>query len=129
MQPVVLAYGRRPRAPQLSWETIEAPRHIFLVLSTLFATAHIVELPMYHPSGEERADPALYARNVRRYMVRATPLATRGVQFRACIACTDFQGVGTSRWVPPPFPGATTLGCQRLQLGRRAAVVCVAARA
>jgi len=79
VQPLLLSYGRRWGAPQLSWETIEAPRHLFLVLSTLFHSAHILELPMYHPSAEEQADAALYARNVRQYMVRAcAPLHCQG---------------------------------------------------
>ena len=70
VQPVLLQYAHRRGAPQLSWETIEAPRHIYLVFATLFHSARVVELPAYWPSEEEQKDAALYAHNVRRYMVR-----------------------------------------------------------
>jgi hypothetical protein len=70
VQPVLLQYRRRADAPQLSWETIEAPRHVLLVFATLLHRARIVELPVYEPDQAERVDAALYARNVRAYMVR-----------------------------------------------------------
>ena len=92
-----------------SWETIDAPLHIFLMLanplhrltftevsprvasqlacsSTPCAAAArglgpagsqlplCVQLPVYRPDEKERADPELYAANVRQCMVRATLL-------------------------------------------------------
>jgi lysophosphatidylcholine acyltransferase / lyso-PAF acetyltransferase len=70
VQPVLLSYSRSKWSPSLSWETIEAPRHLFLVLATLFHAARIVELPEYRPSAAEQSDPKLFADNVRNYMVR-----------------------------------------------------------
>ena len=52
------------------WESMSAPRHIFLMLCNTHAvTAY--ELPIYVPSDAEKADPLLYAKNVREYMVSA----------------------------------------------------------
>ena len=70
VQPMLLSYGRHPDGPSLSWETIEFPNHLKLVLSTLLNSVRVVELPVYHPSADEARDAGLYARNVRAYMVR-----------------------------------------------------------
>lgn len=75
VQPVLLSYHHARGAPQLSWETIEAPRHLFLVFSTLFHRARVVELPAYWPDDSERRDATLYAHNVRQYMVRRLTLS------------------------------------------------------
>lgn len=69
VQPILITYPQSRGQPSLSWETIEGPRHLFLVLSSLFHSACIVELPLYIPLQEEKADPVLFARNVRQYMV------------------------------------------------------------
>lgn len=81
-----------------AWESISAPRHLFLMLTTLShsVTAYevsmllkrhacaltymppgtcitqsvLLQLPIYVPSEAEKTDPSLYARNVREYMVR-----------------------------------------------------------
>jgi len=53
-----------------AWEMIPAARHIFLMLCNPLHSVTAFELPVYHPSEEERKDPKLYAHNVRKLMVR-----------------------------------------------------------
>jgi lysophosphatidylcholine acyltransferase/lyso-PAF acetyltransferase len=45
-------------------------RHIWLLLCQPYHNVICYELPVYEPSPEERTDPALYANNMREYMVR-----------------------------------------------------------
>eukprot|EP00892_Ulva_mutabilis_P012070 jgi/Ulvmu1/9235/UM005_0335.1 len=70
VQPVLLRYPQHKGNPALSWETVRAPRHIHLVMSSFLHSAQIFELPMYHPDEEEQSDPRLYADNVRQYMLK-----------------------------------------------------------
>ena len=60
-----------------SWEMISAPRHILLLLCNPVHSVACYELPLYEPSPEERADPKLYAANVRQQMVRARGVVAR----------------------------------------------------
>lgn len=67
LQPVLIRYNVGRFSP--SWETISAPRHIFLLLCNPVHSVTCFELPVHVPTAEERADPKLYAANVRRTMV------------------------------------------------------------
>ena len=58
-----------------AWESITAPRFILYLLATLSNTVTILHLPPYIPSAAEVAQPALYASNVRAYMLKHSPLA------------------------------------------------------
>lgn len=53
----------------MSWEAIPIQLHIFLVLANPTHSLTVTELPVYVPNAEERADPKLYAANVRALMV------------------------------------------------------------
>jgi lysophosphatidylcholine acyltransferase/lyso-PAF acetyltransferase len=68
LQPVLVRYDTHTVSP--AWETIAAARHIFLILCNPSHSVTCYELPVYVPSDEERADPKLFAANVRRVMVR-----------------------------------------------------------
>ncbi|KAK9917469.1 hypothetical protein WJX75_004699 [Coccomyxa subellipsoidea] len=72
VQPVILKYGKGRVSP--AWESISAPRHIFLMFANPFHTVTAYELPVYVPTDEERGDPVLYAQNVRKYMLRYSGL-------------------------------------------------------
>jgi hypothetical protein len=85
VQPVLLSYPQLPRNPSLAWETVTAPRHIFLVFSCLLHTARVWELPLYRPSLEEQSDPALYAANVRKFMVRLCACCTCIMRCARCV--------------------------------------------
>lgn len=68
-----------------AWEMIPAARHIFLMLCNPLHSVTAFELPVYHPSEEERKDPKLYAHNVRKLMVRLAVVAPRGwLRGRSC---------------------------------------------
>ncbi|KAK9839254.1 hypothetical protein WJX81_004479 [Elliptochloris bilobata] len=70
--PVCLVYGKRCHNP--AWTIVNEPWH-FLRLVTQFRTRlDIAILPPYTPSAEERADPKLYAANVRALYCRAMGL-------------------------------------------------------
>lgn len=68
LQPVVLKYQTKGVSP--AWESIPAIRHIILMLCNPFHSVICYQLPIYNPSPEEQKDPALYAANIREYMVR-----------------------------------------------------------
>ncbi|BDA48874.1 probable lysophosphatidylcholine acyltransferase 1 [Coccomyxa sp. Obi] len=72
VQPVILKYGKGRVSP--AWESISAPRHIFLMFATPFHSITAYELPVYVPTEEEQKDPVLYAHNVREYMLRYSGL-------------------------------------------------------
>ncbi|CAL5223555.1 g6088 [Coccomyxa viridis] len=72
VQPVILKYGKGRVSP--AWDSIKAPRHLFLLLTNVLHSLIAYELPVYVPSSEEQADPALYASNVRTYMLKYSEL-------------------------------------------------------
>lgn len=53
-----------------TWESIDATRHLLLMMCQPFHTVTCYELPLYTPSPAEQADPRLYAANVRQYMLQ-----------------------------------------------------------
>jgi lysophosphatidylcholine acyltransferase/lyso-PAF acetyltransferase len=67
LQPVILRYDVHSISP--AWESISAARHIFLMLANPVHSVTCYELPVYVPSPEERANPRLYADNLRQSMV------------------------------------------------------------
>ena len=77
-----------------SWESISAPRHIFLTLCN-FHSVTAFELPLYQPSPAEQSDPVLYAKNVREYMVsvacQAALCTARTQGLTAAVFCAAAQ--------------------------------------
>jgi lysophosphatidylcholine acyltransferase/lyso-PAF acetyltransferase len=65
--PVVLAYGRTRVNP--AWETVSGARHVFLMLCQPTHSVTVYTLPVYVPSEAEKANPSLYAANVRRALL------------------------------------------------------------
>lgn len=68
---------------------IPAARHLFLMLCNPVHSVTAFELPVYHPSEEERRDPRLYAANVRKLMVRGHARPGSG-----CACTTDHACAG-----------------------------------
>jgi len=62
----------------LAWESITAATHVLLVLASPWQSATCLELPLYVPSAEERADARLFASRVRGELLRATALLPSG---------------------------------------------------
>ena len=71
VQPVILKFRTPPRGLNPSWETIPIGRHLFYLMAEPLHALTVLELPVYVPSDEERADPALYGRGVRAAMMAA----------------------------------------------------------
>ncbi|KAL6775996.1 PGA3 [Auxenochlorella protothecoides x Auxenochlorella symbiontica] len=67
VQPVVIKYHRGTIWP--TWETIPPLRHLFLLLCHPRHSVTFLELPVYVPNEAEKADPKLYADNVRKMMM------------------------------------------------------------
>lgn len=66
VQPVLLKYTYRRFSP--AWDTISGVRHVVLLLCQFINHLEVVWLPVYVPSEKEKADPKLYASNVRKLM-------------------------------------------------------------
>ncbi|KAK4434498.1 Lysophospholipid acyltransferase LPEAT1 [Sesamum alatum] len=64
--PVVLRYPYQRFSP--AWDSISGVRHVILLLCQFVNHIEVTRLPIYHPSEQEKADPKLYAENVRRLM-------------------------------------------------------------
>lgn len=78
VKPLVLEYTWGARQMSPAWESFPAHWHIFLLLCSWCYRVRVLELPTYTPSEAERADPALFAANVRRVMLEACPLLAPG---------------------------------------------------
>ncbi|XP_024530643.1 lysophospholipid acyltransferase LPEAT1 [Selaginella moellendorffii] len=70
--PVVLRYPYTRFSP--AWESISGVRHILLLLCQPINFLEVTRLPVYSPSDKEKADPKLYASNVRTLMATAEKL-------------------------------------------------------
>eukprot|EP00250_Pteridium_aquilinum_P001857 c12064_g1_i1 orf=461-1867(-) len=66
VQPVILKYPYRRFSP--AWDTISGVRHVILLLCQFINFLEVHWLPVYIPSEKEKADPKLYASNVRTLM-------------------------------------------------------------
>lgn len=73
LQPVLLKYEQYPLSA--TWESIKIERLLWLIMARPpWSPPRVtcLQLPIYYPSPEERADPALYADNMRRYMMKCS---------------------------------------------------------
>ncbi|KAG2438115.1 hypothetical protein HXX76_005724 [Chlamydomonas incerta] len=73
VQPLVLKYRGSSRFSP-TWDAMPGHHHIFLILTEPSFGVSVHVLPLYVPSQEEKADPALYAENVRQMMVKYTKI-------------------------------------------------------
>ncbi|XP_057843569.1 lysophospholipid acyltransferase LPEAT1 isoform X1 [Cryptomeria japonica] len=64
--PVILRYRYQRFSP--AWDTISGVRHVLLLLCQFVNYLEVTRLPVYCPSEKEKADPKLYANNVRKLM-------------------------------------------------------------
>lgn len=88
---------------------IPAARHIFLMLCNPVHSVTAFELPVYHPSEQERRDPRLYAANVRKLMVsRARRRPGSGCRSRHGSSWNTLRGLqGGGRRAPHDSARAT----------------------
>ncbi|KZV28882.1 hypothetical protein F511_13677 [Dorcoceras hygrometricum] len=66
VRPVILRYPYQRLSP--AWDSISGARHLILLLCQFVNYIEVTELPVYHPSEQEKEDPKLYAENVRKLM-------------------------------------------------------------
>jgi len=64
--PVILRYPYRRFSP--AWDSISGVRHVIFLLCQFVNHLEVIQLPIYHPSEQEKDDPKLYANNLRRLM-------------------------------------------------------------
>lgn len=69
---ICFRYNYRRISP--AWDTIGPQKHIYLMLCCLVHSVTCYELPPYEPNEEEKKSPALFAANVRRYMLQYSGL-------------------------------------------------------
>lgn len=69
VQPVVLEFSWRRFSP--TWESIPVHVHLWRALTQFTHSVTVTYLPVYYPSVAERANPLLYAANVRKAMAEA----------------------------------------------------------
>lgn len=104
LQPVIIRYhtGRF----SVAWETITAPRHIFLTLCTAVHSVTCYELPVHVPSAAEREDPRLYAAAVRAEMMKFAGLKDTNETYEDKLVYWDElrarHGMPPARQAPKP---------------------------
>ncbi|XP_073066971.1 lysophospholipid acyltransferase LPEAT1-like isoform X1 [Primulina eburnea] len=64
--PVILRYPYQRLSP--AWDSISGLRHLIYLLCQFVNYIEVMQLPVYHPSEQEKEDPKLYAENVRKLM-------------------------------------------------------------
>lgn len=84
VQPVVLRYPNKLDTITWTWQGPGALEILWLTLCQLHSRVEIEFLPVYHPSEEERNDPALYANNVRHLMAEALGVPVTDYTFEDC---------------------------------------------
>ncbi|KAJ8382513.1 hypothetical protein SKAU_G00032910 [Synaphobranchus kaupii] len=71
VQPVLLHYPNKLNTVRWTWKGISWVQALWHTTSQLYTNITVEYLPVYTPSQEERADPALYAENVQKLMAQA----------------------------------------------------------
>lgn len=84
VQPVVLRYPNKLDTITWTWQGPGALAILWLTLCQLHNRVEIEFLPVYSPSEEEKRDPALFARNVRRVMAEALGVPVTDYTFEDC---------------------------------------------
>jgi len=82
VQPVLVRYPNKIDTVTWTWNQPHGSKTVlFTTLAQLFSRASLELLPVYYPSDEERADPKLYASNVRTLMAKALEIPTNDLTF------------------------------------------------
>ncbi|KAM6224863.1 lysophosphatidylcholine acyltransferase 1 [Rhynchocyon petersi] len=84
VQPVVLRYPNKLDTITWTWQGPGALEILWLTLCQFHNRVEIEFLPVYHPSEEEKQNPALYASNVRRVMAEALGVSVTDYTFEDC---------------------------------------------
>ncbi|XP_050099259.1 lysophosphatidylcholine acyltransferase-like isoform X2 [Anopheles aquasalis] len=93
IQPVLMRYPNKIDTVTWTWEGPDAIQLLWRTLTQFHTFCEIEFLPVYHPSEEEKADPKLYARNVRNLMARALDIPISDYTFDDCKLMTFVKNV------------------------------------
>ncbi|KAM7346917.1 lysophosphatidylcholine acyltransferase isoform 1-T4 [Cochliomyia hominivorax] len=85
VQPVLLKYPNKYDTFTWTWDGPGVFRLLWLTMASFYSRVEIEFLPVYVPSEEEKADPNLYARNVRAVMAKALGVPTSEYSFEDVI--------------------------------------------
>uniref|UniRef100_A0A1B0AIX0 Phospholipid/glycerol acyltransferase domain-containing protein n=1 Tax=Glossina pallidipes TaxID=7398 RepID=A0A1B0AIX0_GLOPL len=88
VQPVLLKYPNKYDTFTWTWDGPGALKLLWLTLSTFYNNCEIEYLPVYYPNEDEKADPFLYAENVRAVMARALGVPTSEYSFEDVVMMT-----------------------------------------
>uniref|UniRef100_A0A1A9WZ91 Phospholipid/glycerol acyltransferase domain-containing protein n=1 Tax=Glossina brevipalpis TaxID=37001 RepID=A0A1A9WZ91_9MUSC len=88
VQPVLLKYPNKYDTFTWTWDGPGALKLLWLTMSTFYNNCEIEYLPVYHPNQEEKADPFLYADNVRAVMAKALGVPTSDYSFEDVVMMT-----------------------------------------
>ncbi|TMW48356.1 hypothetical protein DOY81_006582 [Sarcophaga bullata] len=85
VQPVLLRYPNKHDTFTWTWDGPGVLRLLWLTMASFYSRCEIEFLPVYVPSEEEKADPNLYARNVRAVMASSLGVPTSEYSFEDVI--------------------------------------------
>ncbi|XP_038626334.1 lysophosphatidylcholine acyltransferase 1 [Tachyglossus aculeatus] len=84
VQPVILRYPNKLDTITWTWQGPGALKILWLTLCQFHNFVEIEFLPVYIPSEEEKRNPALYAKNVRRLMAEALGVSVTDYTYEDC---------------------------------------------
>ncbi|KAI8128159.1 Lysophosphatidylcholine acyltransferase [Lucilia cuprina] len=85
VQPVLLKYPNKFDTFTWTWDGPGVLRLLWMTMASFYSRCEIEYLPVYVPSEEEKADPNLYARNVREVMAKSLGVPTSEYSFEDVI--------------------------------------------
>ncbi|XP_061386793.1 lysophosphatidylcholine acyltransferase-like [Musca vetustissima] len=88
VQPVLLRYPNKYDTFTWTWDGPGVLKLLWLTMASFYSRCEIEFLPVYHPSEEEKANPNLYAKNVREVMAKALGVPTSEYSFEDVIVMT-----------------------------------------
>ncbi|XP_046397002.1 lysophosphatidylcholine acyltransferase isoform X2 [Ischnura elegans] len=110
VQPVCIRYPNRLDTVTWTWEGPGALKLLWLTLTQIQSTCEIEFLPVYHPSPAEKADPKLYANNVRMVMAKALGVPVSDYTYDDCRLMRRAR-----RMLIPNYVGGLLVEIQRLR--------------
>ncbi|XP_075158908.1 lysophosphatidylcholine acyltransferase [Haematobia irritans] len=88
VQPVLIKYPNKYDTFTWTWDGPGVLRLLWLTMASFYSRCEIEFLPVYNPSEEEKANPNLYAKNVREVMAKALGVPTSEYSFEDVIVMT-----------------------------------------
>ncbi|XP_041781638.1 lysophosphatidylcholine acyltransferase-like isoform X2 [Anopheles merus] len=94
IQPVLMRYPNKVDTVTWTWEGPNAIQLLWRTLTQFHTFCEIEFLPVYYPSEAEKANPKLYADNVRMLMAKALDIPISDYTFDDCKLMTFVKNVG-----------------------------------